>query len=77
MGTGIDLSIRKLAEAVTAATGYRGRIAWDTTKPAGPPKQQLDVSRLAELGWRARIPLAEGLASTLEYAKKRNYNFRT
>ncbi len=40
------------------------RIAWDTSKPDGTPRKLLDVSRLAALGWRARIPLAEGLAST-------------
>ncbi|MFQ6537482.1 MULTISPECIES: GDP-L-fucose synthase family protein [Aphanothece] len=61
VGTGVDLSIRELAEAVAAATGFRGEILWDTTKPDGTPKKQLDVSRLAALGWRARIPLAEGL----------------
>ena len=65
VGTGIDLSIRVLAEAVANATGYSGRIEWDTSKPDGTPKKQLDVSRLARLGWLARIPLAEGLASTV------------
>ncbi|EDY39381.1 GDP-fucose synthetase [Cyanobium sp. PCC 7001] len=61
VGTGVDLSIRELAEAVAKATGFGGEILWDTTKPDGTPKKQLDVSRLASLGWRARIPLAEGL----------------
>ena len=65
VGTGIDLSIRELAEAVAAATGFRGTISWDTSKPDGPPKKQLDVSRLAQLGWRARIPLHEGLQRTV------------
>jgi GDP-L-fucose synthase len=65
VGTGVDLSICQLAEAVAAATGFSGAIAWDTSKPDGTPKKQLDVSRLAALGWRARIPLAEGLASTV------------
>ncbi len=65
VGTGVDLTIRELAEAVAAATGYQGEIHWDTSKPDGTPKKQLDVSRLAALGWRARIPLAEGLASTV------------
>jgi GDP-L-fucose synthase len=66
LGTGVDLSIRELAEAVATATGYQGSIEWDSNKPDGTPKKQLDVSRLATLGWRARIPLAEGLASTVE-----------
>ena len=65
VGTGKDLSIRVLADAVAAATGYRGTIQWDTTKPDGTPRKQLDVTRLAALGWRARIHLAEGLANTV------------
>ena len=65
VGTGIDLSIRELAEAVAKATGYKGTIYWDTSKPDGTPKKQLDVSRLSALGWRAKIPLEEGLASTV------------
>ena len=65
MGTGLDLPIRALAEAVAEATGYQGEILWDTNKPDGIPKKQLDVSRLAALGWRARIPLAQGLVSTV------------
>jgi GDP-L-fucose synthase len=65
VGTGVDLSIRDLAEGVAKATGYDGEINWDKSKPDGSPKKQLDVSRLASLGWRARISLAEGLASTV------------
>ena len=65
VGTGIDLSIRELAVAVAAATGFQGEICWDASKPDGTPKKQLDVSRLAALGWGERIPLAEGLASTV------------
>ena len=70
VGTGLDLTIRELAEAVAAATGYRGKIHWDASKPDGTPKKQLDVSRLAALGWRACIPLAEGLASTVALFRK-------
>ena len=65
VGTGVDLTIRQLAEAVAAATGYKGEIVWDTSKQDGTPKKQLDVSRLAALGWRARIALDEGLRSTV------------
>ena len=64
VGTGVDLTIRELAEAVAAATGFEGEIVWDASKPDGTPKKQLDVSRLKNLGWQARIPLAEGLTST-------------
>ena len=65
VGTGVDLSIRDLAEAVATATGYQGAIEWDSSKPDGTPKKQLNVSRMAALGWRSRISLAEGLASTV------------
>jgi len=65
VGTGIDLTIRELAEQVAVATGFEGEILWDASKPDGTPKKQLDVGRLAALGWRARIPLAEGLTSTV------------
>jgi len=70
VGTGIDLSIRALAEAVAASTRFQGAIHWDSSQPDGTPKKQLDVSRLATLGWRAQIPLAEGLESTVEFFKK-------
>ena len=65
VGTGVDLSIRELAEAVAEAMGFRGEILWDTSKPDGTPRKQLDVSRLATLGWQARIPLEEGLTHTV------------
>ena len=65
VGTGVDLSIKELAETVASATGFQGEIRWDASKPDGTPKKQLDVGRLAALGWRSRIPLAEGLVSTV------------
>ena len=65
VGTGVDLTIRELAEAVAAATGFTCEILWDASKPDGTSKKQLDVSRLAALGWKGCIPLAEGLRSTV------------
>ena len=70
VGTGVDLSIRDLAEVVAKATGYQGVIEWDTSKPDGTPKKQLDVSLMANLGWRATIPLDEGLASTVAHFRQ-------
>ena len=65
VGTGMDLSIRKLAEIVASATHFDGVIQWDISKPDGTPKKQLDVSRMASLGWHAQIPLVDGIASTV------------
>jgi len=65
VGTGTDLTIRELAEAVAAATGFKGEILWNAAKPDGTPKKQLNVSRLSSLGWRARIPLADGIRDTV------------
>ena len=61
VGTGVDCTIRQLAETVARVVGFSGRLVWDTTKPDGAPRKLLDVSRLAPLGWRAQIGLEEGL----------------
>ena len=66
VGTGVDISIRDLAELVAMQTGYKGRIVWDSSKPDGTPKKQLDVSRLKNAGWSASIPLESGLKTTIE-----------
>ena len=65
VGTGSEISISELADAVINAIGYSGTINWDKSKPDGTPKKQLDISRLELMGWRARIPFTEGLASTV------------
>ena len=62
VGTGIDLSIRELAQKIASVVGYQGCIAWDTSKPDGTPKKQLDVSRLQAMGWKASTPLDHGLS---------------
>lgn len=66
VGSGVDVSIRELAETVMDVVGFSGRIVFDHSKPDGTPRKLLDVSRMANLGWRARIPLREGIA--LAYA---------
>ena len=61
VGTGEDVTIADLAQLVGATVGYRGRIAFDPSKPDGTPRKLLDVSKLKSLGWQARTPLPEGL----------------
>jgi GDP-L-fucose synthase len=61
IGTGEDITIAEFARVVAATVGYTGSISFDTSKPDGTPRKLLDVSRLAELGWRARTSLQDGI----------------
>ena len=61
VGTGQDCTIRELAETLAKVTEFRGRLAFDATKPDGTPRKLMDVSRLEALGWKSKIGLEEGL----------------
>ncbi|MBX3657243.1 MAG: GDP-L-fucose synthase [Ramlibacter sp.] len=61
VGTGIDCTIRDLAQTVARVTGFQGRLTFDSSKPDGAPRKLLDVSRIKALGWTAQIGLEEGL----------------
>ena len=68
LGSGQEVSIRALADQIGAAMGYRGRFAWDASKPNGQPRRALDVSRAkARFGWSATTPLDEGLRRTIAW----------
>lgn len=62
IGTGVDITIRELAETIKAETGYEGEIVWNTDKPDGTPRKLMDVSKLHSLGWKHKIDLKEGIA---------------
>ena len=66
VGTGKDMPIASLAGLVADITDYQGLIEWDSSKPDGAPQKLLDVSRLSALGWKARIPLEEGIRTTYQ-----------
>lgn len=70
VGAGEDLTIQELAEMIARIIGYQGRLAFDSSKPDGTPRKLLDVSRLRELGWRAKIPLEQGVAETYRWYLK-------
>ena len=72
VGTGEDLTIKELAERVAIATGFKGKIEWDPSKPDGTPRKVLDVSRIQSLGWAPTITLDEGIASTIAWYKEAN-----
>lgn len=61
VGTGTDVTIKQLAETIAKVTNYQGEIIFDVTKPDGTPRKLMDVSRLANMGWKANIGLEEGL----------------
>jgi GDP-L-fucose synthase len=68
LGTGVETTIRELAETIADVTGFTGEIVWDTSMPNGQPRRSLDTSRAAELfGFRARTSLREGLTQTLAW----------
>lgn len=64
VGTGVDVTIRELAEAISLVVGFDGEIIFDSTKPDGAPRKLLDVSLLKKLGWQAKTKLNDGLAFT-------------
>ena len=67
VGSGIDCTIRELAETVARVTGFKGMLSFDASKPDGTPRKLLDVSRLTSLGWSASIPLEAGLADAYRW----------
>jgi GDP-L-fucose synthase len=71
VGTGHDVTIREIAEAVADVVGYDGETRWDTSKPDGTPQKLLDVSRLRATGWEARTGLREGLERTVAWYRER------
>ena len=70
VGTGQDISILDLAHLIAEVVGFEGRIVRDPTKPDGTPRKLLDVSRMAQLGWTARIGLREGIAATYAWYRQ-------
>lgn len=71
IGTGNDLTIRALAETIADVVGFDGELAFDATKPDGTPRKLMDVSKLRELGWTARIELEEGIERTYRWFLER------
>ncbi|GHD45417.1 GDP-L-fucose synthase [Mycetocola manganoxydans] len=76
VGTGVDCSIRELAELVASIVGYTGPLRFDTSKPDGTARKLLDVSRIHALGWRARIDLADGIRDTYDWFLSKGADIR-
>ena len=67
IGTGVDLSIREMAETMKKVINYKGRIVYETSRPDGPPRKLTDVSRLSQMGWKYTVDLKKGLEKTYEW----------
>lgn len=76
VGTGVDSTIREIARTVADVVGFAGETEWDTSKPDGTPQKLLDVSRLRETGWKARIDLEEGLERTVGWYRDHRAELR-
>ena len=72
VGTGHDLTIRRLAALVKSTVGFEGRELWDQTKPDGSPQKLLDVTRLKSTGWKPQIELSDGIRKTYDWYLEQN-----
>ncbi|GHY97859.1 GDP-L-fucose synthetase [Vibrio cholerae] len=76
VGTGVDCTIREMAQTMAKVVGFEGKVIFDTTKPDGTPRKLMDVSRLAALGWQYRVDLEAGLRLTYQWFLDNQDNFR-
>ena len=77
VGTGVEISIRELADTIAELSGFEGRIVWDTSMPNGQPRRALDASRAEEaFGFRARTPLRQGLVQTIAWYREQVHALR-
>ena len=67
VGSGTDLTINELAKVVQKIIGYQGKIKWDSSKPDGTPRKLMDVSKMTQAGWKAKIKLEDGIRMTYEW----------
>jgi GDP-L-fucose synthase len=76
VGTGTDLPIKDLALLIQRITGHSGPIEWDSSKPDGTPRKLMDVKRLLGMGWKASIPLEEGLKTSYHWFKTHQDSYK-
>jgi len=72
IGSGMEVSIKDLADKIGAIVGYSGRIVWDANKPDGTPRKVLDRTKVSNLGWKPSITLDQGITSTVEWYQENN-----
>jgi len=67
VGTGVDLTIKELAELIQSTVGHQGEIVWDRTKPNGTPRKLMDIGKLNSRGWNSKIALENGISQTYSW----------
>lgn len=76
VGTGVDLTIKELAETIQQAVGHQGEIIWDSSKPDGTPRKLMDISKMHDLGWRHHVELKEGIEQTYAWFTENQENYK-
>jgi GDP-L-fucose synthase len=77
VGTGVDVTIKELAETIQKVVGFAGEIIWDSTKPDGTPRKLMDNAKLRSMGWQPTIDLAKGLELTYQWFIEHQANFKS
>ncbi|MCE7053715.1 GDP-L-fucose synthase [Algoriphagus sp. AGSA1] len=76
VGTGVDLTIKELAELIQQTVSHTGEIIWDAGKPDGTPRKLMDVSKMTDAGWKAKVGLEEGIKRTYEWFLENQETFK-
>ena len=76
VGTGMDITIKELAETIQQTIEHKGDIVWDSSKPDGTPRKLMDVSKMHSLGWKHQIELQEGIEKTYQWFLKNIDSFK-
>lgn len=77
VGTGTDMTIKEIADQVAKVTGFEGETLWDTSKPDGTQQKRLDVSKIASIGWKPKIPFEVGIAGVAQSFREEHSGNRT
>ena len=76
VGTGTDLTIKELAELIQKTVGHKGQMIWDSSKPDGTPRKLMDVTKMSQQGWKAKITLEDGIKSTYNWFLEHEHSFK-
>ena len=76
VGTGVDLTIKELAENIQKVIGHQGAIEWDSSKPDGTPRKLMNVAKMHQLGWKHKVDLIEGITKTYNWFLENESNYK-